>query len=40
VRALTGAERDGAKPIAKTDKAMGLVREFVPANGKPSAVHS
>jgi len=40
VRALTGAERDGAKSIARTDKAMGLVREFVPANGKPSAVHS
>lgn len=29
IRALTGIENDGMKSIAKTDKAMGLVREFV-----------
>ncbi len=29
VRALTGIEKDGRKSIAKTDEAMGLVREFV-----------
>ncbi|HEY4688320.1 MAG TPA: type II glyceraldehyde-3-phosphate dehydrogenase [Anaerolineae bacterium] len=31
VRALTGIEKDGLKSIAKTDKALGLVREFVAA---------
>ncbi len=29
IRALTGIERDGAASIAKTDRALGLVREFV-----------
>lgn len=29
IRAITGIEKDGAVSIAKTDKAMGLVREFV-----------
>jgi glyceraldehyde-3-phosphate dehydrogenase (NAD(P)) len=29
IRALTGIEKDGAASIAKTDKALGLVREFV-----------
>ncbi len=29
IRALTGIEKDGMKSIAKTDKAMGLLREFV-----------
>jgi glyceraldehyde-3-phosphate dehydrogenase (NAD(P)) len=29
IRALTGIERDGTVSIAKTDQAMGLVREFV-----------
>jgi len=29
IRALTGLEQDGAVSIAKTDKAMGLVREFL-----------
>lgn len=29
IRALTGVEKDGMKSIARTDKAMGLVREFV-----------
>jgi len=28
---LTGIEKDGLKSIAKTDKAMGLVREPVSA---------
>jgi glyceraldehyde-3-phosphate dehydrogenase (NAD(P)) len=31
IRALTGIEKDGAASIAKTDKALGLVREFVTA---------
>lgn len=29
IRALTGIEEDGMKSIARTDQAMGLVREFV-----------
>jgi len=29
IRAITGIEKDGAISIAKTDRAMGLVREFV-----------
>jgi glyceraldehyde-3-phosphate dehydrogenase (NAD(P)) len=29
IRALTGVEKDGLKSIAKTDKAIGLVREFI-----------
>jgi len=29
IRALTGIEKDGKASIAKTDKAMGLVREFL-----------
>lgn len=29
IRALTGIEKDGMKSIAKTDKAIGLVREFL-----------
>jgi len=29
IRALTGIETDGAQSIAKTDRAMGLVRDFV-----------
>ncbi len=29
IRALTGIERDGAKSIEKTDRALGLMREFV-----------
>ena len=29
IRALTGIEKDGFKSIAKTDKAMGVVREFL-----------
>ena len=29
IRALTGVEPDGAKSIAKTDTALGLVREFI-----------
>ena len=31
IRALTGIEQDGSKSIAKTDKALGLVRNFVAA---------
>lgn len=33
IRALTGIEQDGMKSIAKTDQAMGLVREFVGQRG-------
>jgi glyceraldehyde-3-phosphate dehydrogenase (NAD(P)) len=29
IRALTGIEKDGAQSIAKTDRALGLVREFL-----------
>ena len=29
IRALTGIEKDGLKSIAKTDKAMGVVRDFL-----------
>ena len=29
IRALTSTEKDGLKSIAKTDKAMGLVRDFL-----------
>jgi glyceraldehyde-3-phosphate dehydrogenase (NAD(P)) len=29
VRALTGIEADGARSIAKTDRALGLAREFL-----------
>jgi glyceraldehyde-3-phosphate dehydrogenase (NAD(P)) len=29
IRALTSAEQDGAASIAKTDRAMGLVRDFL-----------
>ena len=29
IRAITGIEKDSAASIAKTDRAMGLVREFV-----------
>ena len=29
IRALTGIERDGAASIARTDKALGLVRQFL-----------
>jgi glyceraldehyde-3-phosphate dehydrogenase (NAD(P)) len=29
IRALTGVEPDGTTSIAKTDRALGLVREFV-----------
>ncbi|MBZ0287913.1 MAG: type II glyceraldehyde-3-phosphate dehydrogenase, partial [Anaerolineae bacterium] len=29
IRALTGIEQDGMKSVARTDQAMGLVREFV-----------
>lgn len=28
IRALTGIEQDGLRSIAKTDKAMGIVRDF------------
>jgi glyceraldehyde-3-phosphate dehydrogenase (NAD(P)) len=29
IRALTGIEQDGLKSIARTDKAMGLVSDFI-----------
>lgn len=31
IRALTGIEREGARSIAKTDRALGVVKEFLPA---------
>ena len=36
IRALTGIEKDGLKSIAKTDKAMGVVREFLAREGAPA----
>jgi len=30
IRALTGIERDGAESIARTDRVLGLMREFLP----------
>lgn len=36
IRALTGVEKDGAASIAKTDAALGLVREFVSRNSAPT----
>lgn len=35
IRALTGIEKDGLKSIAKTDKAMGMVREFLTRERTP-----
>lgn len=35
IRALTGIETDGLRSIAKTDLAMGLLREFVPVATEP-----
>ncbi|HET7088823.1 MAG TPA: type II glyceraldehyde-3-phosphate dehydrogenase, partial [Anaerolineae bacterium] len=37
IRALTGIEKNGAASIAKTDKALGLVREFVAVRERVSA---
>lgn len=36
IRALTGIENDGLKSIAKTDKAMGVVREFLVRERAPA----
>jgi glyceraldehyde-3-phosphate dehydrogenase (NAD(P)) len=36
IRALTGVEKDGLKSIAKTDKAMGVVQEFLAREGAPA----
>ena len=35
IRALTGIEKNGLKSIAKTDKAMGMVREFLTRERTP-----
>lgn len=35
IRALTGLERDGARSIAKTDAALGVVKRFLPATTPP-----
>ena len=38
IRALTGIERDGAASIAKTDAALGITKQFLPATtGAPGA---
>lgn len=37
IRALSGVERDGARSIAKTDRALGVVREFLPTTEKVPA---
>ena len=38
IRALSGIEPDAATSIARTDRALGLVREFVPHVSVPAAV--
>ncbi len=38
IRALTGVEPDGAASIAKTDRALGLLREFAPGEHKREAI--
>ena len=37
IRALTGIERDGAASIARTDAAMGIVKDFLPATAAGAA---
>jgi glyceraldehyde-3-phosphate dehydrogenase (NAD(P)) len=37
IRALSGIERDGARSIAKTDRALGIAREFLPKSEKTPA---
>ena len=37
IRALSGIERDGARSIEKTDRALGIVREFLPTSQKVMA---
>ena len=32
MRALTSSEQDGMASIAKTDKALGLLRDFIPVS--------
>ncbi len=36
IRALTGIEKDGLKSIAKTDKALGVVRDFLAREPEPA----
>ena len=35
IRALTGIETDGARSIEKTDRAMGIMKDFLPLTAKP-----
>jgi glyceraldehyde-3-phosphate dehydrogenase (NAD(P)) len=35
IRALTGIETDGARSIAKTDRALGITTTFLPATARP-----
>ena len=37
VRALTGIETDAARSIAKTDAALGIVKDFLPRTARPSS---
>ena len=37
IRALTGIEKEGIKSIEKTDRALGIIREFLPAAQKARA---
>jgi glyceraldehyde-3-phosphate dehydrogenase (NAD(P)) len=32
IRALSGIERDGTRSIEKTDRSLGIVREFLPSS--------
>ncbi|KTB48554.1 type II glyceraldehyde-3-phosphate dehydrogenase [Dehalogenimonas alkenigignens] len=40
IRSLCGLEKDGAKSIAKTDKAMGILKCFLPKTIPEAAVHA
>lgn len=37
IRALTGLETDASRSIAKTDRALGITKVFLPATPTPSA---
>lgn len=40
IRAVTGLEADGARSIAKTDRALGVTKQFLRAAGVPAVVQS
>ena len=40
IRALTGTETDPARSIEKTDRSMGIVKDFLPGSSRASATLS